>query len=243
MNVAGSWLKIKRAKKHIRELNSTLESFIDNFDGPIAEIDKNTGQLLLHYPLDPLFPQNISAIVGDVIHNLRTALDLVWCDLYRGLGVEITSNTKFPIRESRKAVEDAIHGIEKVWDRRVLRDIILDDIKPYPGGDDSLWPLHQLDILDKHQIILPIFDSVVFTLYIEDENGGFYEAMVIKTRGRELTSRYGVGHTFKGKRHSEVQVFFDVRTPVMGGEPIRLTLARFTSRVESIVRFFESLNL
>jgi hypothetical protein len=240
MTFEGSKLKIKRAKKHIRDLDHRIAAFVDDFDGPFADTDRQTGHLLLNFPPDVGLPLELSVIIGDAIHNLRTALDLAWVDICEHLGVEVTSKTSFPIRETRKELVDALNGAPKIKGNAMLYERIVDDIKPYARGNDALWPLHRLDIVDKHKLILPVFDSVVITLYIEDELGNIYEALVVKTRGRELTSRYGVGHKYKGKGHAELNIFFDMRSPIMQNEPIRPTLSLFVSRVEEAIRKLES---
>jgi hypothetical protein len=240
MNFSGPKLKIKRAKKHIRDLNYRIASFIDDFDGPFAETDRNTGELLLNYPPDASLPLDLSVIIGDAIHNLRTALDLAWIEIYEHLRIEVTSNTSFPIRETREDLIGTLQGAPKIKGHSGLYTLIIDDIKPYAGGNDAIWPLHKLDILDKHKLILPVFDAVVFTLYVEDEMGDIYESMVVKTRGRQLVSRFGVGHKFKGKGHSELNIFFDMNSPIMQNEPIRPTLSRFAIRVEEAIGNLET---
>jgi len=49
--------------------------------------------------------------------------------------------------------------------------VILTDLKPYAGGDHAIWPIHRLDIRDKHRLLIPvIFYSSVSG--IETEHNG-----------------------------------------------------------------------
>ena len=49
---------------------------------------------------------------------------------------------------------DPLHGIEgKKWLTPTERAAIK-ALKPYQGGDHTLWPLHQLDILRKHERLI-----------------------------------------------------------------------------------------
>lgn len=35
----------------------------------------------------------------------------------------------------------------------------IDALKPYKGGNEVLWKIHELDIIDKHKVILSIADD------------------------------------------------------------------------------------
>lgn len=35
--------------------------------------------------------------------------------------------------------------------------VIVNEIKPYHGGNDALWGLHKTDIADKHILLIPVF--------------------------------------------------------------------------------------
>ena len=51
-------------------------------------------------------------------------------------------------------------------------DLIIDTIKPY-RGDDSLYGLHDLDIIDKHRRLIVALSVVAIEIDAEDENGNF----------------------------------------------------------------------
>lgn len=51
---------------------------------------------------------------------------------------------------------DPLAGIEgKRWLSKRERATIK-SLKPYPGGDDAIWPLHRLDILRKHHRLIAV---------------------------------------------------------------------------------------
>ena len=50
-------------------------------------------------------PEEISAIVGDVIHNLRTALDLTACDMVRAAG-QSDKDVYFPFSNSAQELNE-----------------------------------------------------------------------------------------------------------------------------------------
>jgi len=58
--------------------------------------------------------------------------------------------SKFPVRKTREEVEHMLRGRKIHTACPALYQRALADIKPYLGGDDSIFYLHELDISDKH---------------------------------------------------------------------------------------------
>src|SRR5579864_4992836 len=80
--IHGIRLKIERAKEHIRDLDAAIKRFVQEQPYTlgakphrIPEIEHTTLYVAEVKPI----PDCISLIVGDAIHNLRSALDhLMW---------------------------------------------------------------------------------------------------------------------------------------------------------------------
>jgi len=69
-------IKIQRAEEHIRDLEPELKAFFDT--NPYAVGTKHnpqTGQLIYYLVSVRDVPERISAITGEVLQNLRSALD------------------------------------------------------------------------------------------------------------------------------------------------------------------------
>lgn len=164
-------LKIKRANQHIEDLNNVLSSFLDtDFYDLSVKNDPDSGERFLQYSASPI-PENAALIVGDAIHNLRTSLDFVASDVVCKANGS-TRYTRFPFGNSRKEVESAIKGGSiKVASASVI-SAILDQIKPYKGGDDALWGLHSLDIMDKHLLVIPAL-AFISLAHVDLKWGGF----------------------------------------------------------------------
>lgn len=49
---------------------------------------------------------------------------------------------------------------------RASEDVATFIVKAYKGGNDDLWALHELNILDKHRLLLPVIQvtSIVWEL-------------------------------------------------------------------------------
>jgi hypothetical protein len=105
--------KIARARKHLAELETEISAYITSrpiyFDTKV--IDK-PGSRRFEFMMNMRLPGPLfSAIVGDVIHNLRAALDVAACDLVRwneGAADTSVGDVKFPICKSAKNFDSII---------------------------------------------------------------------------------------------------------------------------------------
>ncbi len=156
---AGIYAKVERAKKHVRELEALVQGFFEtNPYEIVVQDDPDTGDRaftvkILHQP-----PLEWSAVVGDAVHNLRAALDLLVCELVRGEGQPIKDNTSFPIFRSKDAFDNAfksgVPGQIKGAPKDAIR--LIRRLKPYKGGNEPLFWLHRLDIADKHRVLITV---------------------------------------------------------------------------------------
>lgn len=126
------------------------------------DVNTNPGKKLYRLvdvrPLDPV----INAEAGAIIHSIRSSLDLMVCALAARNGYPDSTDTYFPFWKTKEAFE-APAGRKS---NPVLRDIrrltdgnqgIIKALKPYPGGNDLLVALHQLDLTRKHRRLLDTF--------------------------------------------------------------------------------------
>ncbi|MGA2325430.1 MAG: hypothetical protein ABSH05_04015 [Bryobacteraceae bacterium] len=158
-----SKLKIERANQHILELNTALNEFIgtDFYSLGVAK-DPQTGNHVLKFGITKSLPERLPLIIGDALHNLRSALDFIASELVRRANGSM-KYIKFPIRDTRKEVEAALlRGEIRVAHPDVIT-CILDEIKPYKGGNDALCALHDLDIADKHLLLIPVVSVAALT--------------------------------------------------------------------------------
>lgn len=93
----------------------------------------------------------INGDVGAIINSVRSSLDLLAASLARRNGKTPNSKRHFPIRASGIDffANEAVAEREK-WLRPKDR-LIIEALKPYKGGNDQLFALHQLDIIRKHE--------------------------------------------------------------------------------------------
>jgi len=150
-------LKVERAKHHITNLETTLAAYVAASKERLiaqGEIGPRKQVGTLTTPV----PRHTPTILGDAIHNLRAALDHAYCVLIEANGHTYDSWSKFPFsKQSIKDLKGSINGqiTARKGPSKGVRDLIVDVIQLYPGGNGSdLQFLHDLDIADKHTVLL-----------------------------------------------------------------------------------------
>jgi len=120
-------VKVERAKKHFDELTVELKAFIETKPFRI-ETTRNPLTRRRTYTLVEVqpVPESIAAIVGDILHNLKSALDHLRVQLGK-------AKRKQP-------------GAQKA----------LDALHPYDAGNKVLRLIHELDKIDKHIVLLAV---------------------------------------------------------------------------------------
>jgi hypothetical protein len=169
---AGAKLKIKRSERHLIELTNAARELPRrrNYNFVIGT-EPQSGKLQITCMTINNTPLELAGVVGDAIHNIRSVFDhvtvVITCPPFGGGDPE---NTKLPVgenlekfifaRDGRPAAgsKRAITGKMKGAGPDALR--IVKELKPYYGGDDTLRALHDLDIIDKHKLIIPTISVI-----------------------------------------------------------------------------------
>lgn len=156
----GAKLKVEWAAKHIQNVEHNLLEFMDRGAGvrivKTIEYNVRTGHpgVGLYLETDPV-PPFIGLLLGDVLHNLRAALDYVAWELVETAGGQPGTKTYFPIAETAaKSEELTAKGGLKIAGPEVC-DVLLNVIKPFKGGNQNLWALHSVNNTDKHRLTVP----------------------------------------------------------------------------------------
>jgi hypothetical protein len=151
----GVWMKVERAKHHFDDLELRHERFRkDNPYKVIPYDEPDTGDLVYKAKIPKRPPLWWSTIVGDCVHNLRSSLDLLVCEMVRASDKPVTKSTGFPITNDADAFESGY--IRKVKGAPQVAVDLIKKAKPYEGASDAFWWLHELDISDKHKLLVPI---------------------------------------------------------------------------------------
>ena len=120
-----------------------------------SQLDPNTGQTLFYLDNVAAASPKITALIAEMIHSLRTALDNLAYQLFlicRTDPADEGEHVFFPIYDDTKpSKSDPFRPVKS------FRDEIVDvfrKVNPCKTGNHLLWVLHRLDIVDKHRRIL-----------------------------------------------------------------------------------------
>ncbi|MFA6967900.1 hypothetical protein [Bosea sp. (in: a-proteobacteria)] len=140
-------LKIDRATKHVGELASIVNLFDMIYHGSHTN--------LLRPSLYEVIP-----IIGDVVHNLRSSLDMIACDLVIDASGpknrDELQGVYFPIASSAQDFERCLKKCGMNGTSASVKSV-LREFEPWQDGRRGLWDLHQLSILDKHRTGIVVF--------------------------------------------------------------------------------------
>jgi hypothetical protein len=115
---------------------------------PSFESDPGTGDVVFKLGKCSPIPEDFPLIIGDVLQNLRTALDhLVWQLILSNGGTRIVASA-FPISKNIGQHKADSPGKTKGMAPEAIQ--MIDALKPYGGGNEDLFGLHLLNNADKH---------------------------------------------------------------------------------------------
>ncbi|HET7175981.1 MAG TPA: hypothetical protein VFK21_08205 [Gammaproteobacteria bacterium] len=142
-----SKVKLSRARQFIEEVDAGLQAY-DSSNPTTVELDWK-GSMKIHRKE---VPPVVLATLGDAIHNMRAALDLMAAELARVNG-KSDKKVYFPFAESKEELSAQINSkhFDRAGDDAVS---LLKTFEPHKGGNEKLRAIHDLDIRDKHINIL-----------------------------------------------------------------------------------------
>ncbi|MEP9397180.1 hypothetical protein [Mesorhizobium sp. KR2-14] len=163
---AGAALKLKRAERHLHELADAARHLPlrRNYNFAIRPKPED-GQIEIIYTTDSRMPLEFAGVIGDAVHNIRSAFDYVAVALTAPpLGRGKAADAYFPTGIDRQEFIRARDGFTTAKGKRVRGKMegasshalrLVEELEPYDGGQYSLRSLHDLDVLDKHKLIIP----------------------------------------------------------------------------------------
>jgi hypothetical protein len=102
-------------------------------------------------------PAIINAETGSIINSIRTSLDLLASALAARNGYAGSRQTYFPVCRSLADFQNAkVGGLAKIKRLSAADQATIASLKPYQGGDDLLFALHDLDIMRKHRRLVGV---------------------------------------------------------------------------------------
>lgn len=158
--------KLSRARDHLKDIDAIVErwkSAVNELGNTIVGSQYQPDVIELILPKCPPVDENLPLIIGDYVHNLRSALDHLAKQLAAlDKKTNIYRQLSFPIFATQRGWKDK--GISKI--KPFVCDKAFEAVKreqPYHAlefGKDPLkrilWVLQELDDIDKHRVIVVV---------------------------------------------------------------------------------------
>ena len=246
-----SWLKIEWAKQHIINFQELINTFIGGnnhrfmFDFNLQELKVTVNAL----------PDDAGLLIGDALHNLRSAIDCAYYATALRAGCEVTDKTQLKVFPTR---EKLVSSIENGSIKRsiLMQKFVVNDVRPYRTGDkigeqgnEVLIALHDLNIIDKHIVMLPFVDVTQVNGVKMQIGGLIFDSANVKVEMGTVTdmakvspplSPKSVNFTDHGKLSGDV--LFDKELP-FEGKPIIPVLHQLLEVSAGLVKAFETLRV
>jgi hypothetical protein len=251
-------LKAERADKHIDDLARKIATFENSSPYTFShQDDTECSKRTFYIHITKEIPNEFSLIIGDAIHNMRSALDHLATHLVDiGIPPKV-KNPYYPIFETSKKYEAGKMG--KIEGARPVAIKAIDATQPYKGGDGRpLLDLHTLNNSDKHRLVIPAWGGLLAHTHPKSEKEHLEEILGVTFKGRIkqgwLKAATGPIHLKDGDKIltmpiAELQDYMSFRIGIVFGEPeivkgkqILPTLMNMSRIVQDIirVRFYES---
>ena len=155
--LADAQIKLERAQRLYVALGDEIVAFLKLRPFRIQDETEPGSEIVGRVVVKRQPPREWGAVIGDIVHNLRAALDYLAWQLVEANGGTPGRDTTFPIHERPDGfaarLRAALAGASSEAHRAVT------DLQPFHDphpADHPLAVLHALDIRDKHQLLLVV---------------------------------------------------------------------------------------
>lgn len=215
--LADSKLCVERARKLQRELVQLIDEWLAKAPVKFYSVqDPQTGEIVCHVAVEKPLPRMAAAVAGDVLQNLRAALDIMVCDLIRANNQQPTGDSGFP------AAADAARAAKKVKGASARAEKFIVRLKAAKRWNDPIWLLHNLNRLHKHNKLVVVSAATVGLIarvdlpFISFGSGPIHQGGV-PTNFRTTVLGDGDNQVYRCPAHVDQQVKIDIGI-VFGGE-------------------------
>jgi hypothetical protein len=248
-SLANPRAKVERAQEHLIALDAATGEFfeVDPYE-IVGEFEAEASEYLFRVKVLREPPLRLGVMLGDFIHNLRSALDhLVW-QLVLLDGNSPDRSTCFPVASSReqfdRMAEKALPGLIPEHVARI------EALQPYHARDRQevhlLKLLPRLSNTDKHQIVHATLgwfrsDFVTQPLFTPNADAGVIQRREL-AQGERMEDGVVIARVKLAPAGPNPQVQMDAQVQIdiaFGERPIRaVALAKIGQRVHQIIESF-----
>src|ERR1051325_380147 len=190
----GIKLKLKRAAQHLRSITDIIDPIRNAKFQVVSRYDPDDGLFKLSSRFPEIDP-DLSVIIGDCLHNMRSSLDyLIW--------QLVIKNGQTPIKDNMFPICYSIEGFNRQITRNRLQGIsinaqtVVDALQPYHRGQPAcfvhpLWILSELMNVDKHRTLTLItLVALGYDIEFKPQSGASGGGLRVGTEGIRL--KHGV---------------------------------------------------
>jgi hypothetical protein len=158
----GVQTKLDRAEEHLMLLGSEIDAFLESKPYVVeGQFEPETHEWVERIRVKSNPPAKLGVIVGDYVHNLRSALDHLAWQLVLLDGGTPGERTQFPITSTRREFDRQAKRLGALTDRHLAG---IESAQPYHAEDrlkeHPLNSLSYLSNIDKHRIVHPMFGYI-----------------------------------------------------------------------------------
>lgn len=158
-------LKIDRANEHIGEVSRALK------ERPpfsyVLETDTNLNERSLFVKRDEAAVERISLICADAIHNIRAALDHAYWEIVSPCVADEREQRaiQFPFNDRAENLLGTVKQRHAFRVSQAFGEFIVSlGAHPEAGGDSLLYMINELNVIDKHRLLVPTKDHKRFSM-------------------------------------------------------------------------------
>jgi len=252
-------IKFQRAQDHLKQLEGRIAEWQKQVGTSIfGELDPEDARFqIFYFQNDPVSDEKLSAIIGDVVQNLRASLDHLFSELATGFKGPLTKkqerSARFPIHLSEAELRAGSPDLLGLVGSEA--GAVIQRLQPYSSRPDKkeagdlLWQLHELVVADQRES-LAVVNSVVGRCSVESilpldfDPVGTWFRIGVPPKGRAPIARLpllpeGTEEEVVRKITSSLDVALaDPPTP-SAGDPIHVVLTDMAEYIQT--RVFKAL--
>lgn len=241
--------KLRRAVDHFRDIDVAVGQFFrEQSKAAGHKFDNDGKELVVTLPNQPIFDPRFPLLIGDCIHNIRSALDHLVGQLAKADPTAL-EKTAFPIYVKPDNFKAFKGKISPYISCDALAE--LERLQPYSAGDGDkniLWVLHRLDIIDKHRLLIVAKHKVRAAAFRIFTDSGMEASHVFSPDSPWKTSEDGAeilrfsGLPPQTKLHMELHAEGSIQIEQTGlvcdGENLIMVLQEFIEYAGGLVDYF-----
>jgi hypothetical protein len=239
-------LKIDRAEHYINNLSQQIAAYLEKRPFRLMTKGDADAEREFHFIKQQIpIPVEFALTIGDAVHNLRGALDILVFGMIGARTAE-PEMVQFPFARDQSTLDDVMISRETLLaGEKVVTEI--KRLEPYSGGNKWLIGVHEFNIADKHKLVIPVasigsMSLMEFTRMLPDIYGHKAGSVAIQQGANFVSISRGVKnkHTTNrrnirsGEYERDFQPLFDLcfdEDHPFAGQPVIPTLKALANHV------------